>query len=545
MSDAGVPSIPGFSDLPDRFPRRFPWRSEAFAAVSVWVVLVPAALAYSSLAGLGPQVGLVGVPLALIGYTLFGGSKVLVVGADAAVSVLVGTALAGVDARYRPEEAVIVLSLTVAAVYLVMRLLRMGWMADLVPVPVLKGFVHGLAVVTIVNQLPALVGAAHQGTHRRGVGLLVDSVRSFDGADATSAALGLSALAAMLVLNRRTPRLPAAAIVLVVSGVVVGAGHLTGAGVAVVGAPDAIVDIARTGALVDAGLIGDLVPAAVAIVVLGFTESIGASELVGERTGEDLHPNRELLGLGVANLAVGLGASFPVTGALPKTMVAIAAGARTRWTNLMVAALAVVTALYLRPLFDYLASAVLAAMVIRSMTTIIQPGYLRYLWRASRPELGVAVLVAVGVVLLGVMPAVVIGSVLSLMVLAHHVSRPPVEVSTTGPPGLVVARLDGPLVFVNARVTARRLVRLGQADGVSVVVLDASAVTTLDTTGLAAGMLAADRLRAQGGDLWLAAVGERTWDRYRRLSEDHPDRVFDSVADAVAAYTAGSEVGDG
>ncbi|MFV0258096.1 MAG: SulP family inorganic anion transporter [Acidimicrobiales bacterium] len=550
MSDAGVSSRLLFGDPPGgRFPRRFPWRGEAFAAVSVWMVLVPSALAYASLAGLEPQAGLVGVPLALLGYGLFGGSKVLVVGADAAVSVLVGSALAGVAAHHRPEEAVVVLSVMVAAVYLALRLLRMGWVADLVPIPVLKGFVHGLAVVTIISRLPALLGAPHEGVHQRGLGLLVDSARSLDGADPVDATLGIVALVALVVMNRLAPRRPAAAIVLVASGVVVAAGHLTAAGVTVVGAPAGFLEVAPYQALLQPGLIGDLFPAAVAIVVLGFTESIGASELSAERTGEDLHPNRELLGLGAANLAVGLGASFPVTGTLPKTMLAVTSGARTRWTNLMVAGLAVVTALGLRPLFDYLATAVLAAVVIRSMALLIQPDYLRYLWRAGRGEFAVAVLVAVGVVLLGVMPAVVIGSVLSLVVLVRHVSRPLVEEHHPGRPGLVVVRLDGPLVFVNARVTARQILRAGRADGVRVVILDASAVTALDSTGLSAGLVVADRLRHRGGDLWLAAVNEQVWRRYQRLSEGRPVRVFDTVADAVAAFPAdgrpdGSAAGD-
>lgn len=522
------------------------------AGVTIWAVLVPSALSYGPLAGVDPAVGLIGVPLALIGYALFGGSKILVVGADAAVSVLVGATLASVGAASKPS-AMISLSLLVGLLFVVMRLARLGWLADVVPTPVLKGFIAGLAVTTSIGQIPDLLGYKIPKT----TGTL-DKVRAvidgLGGAHAASAALGLGALVVLLIASRVVPKAPSAMAVLIITGFIVAIAGLAKDGVAVVGAPKELFSGSLSGFSFDGSLVWNLIPGALAIVVLGFTESLGANQIASEYNGEPVDPNKELLGLGAGNIGVGLGGSFAVTGALSKTAVAVSSGARTQLANIVVAVLAVLTALFLRPLFEYLASPVLAGMVVWAMIGTIDVGYLRRLRAGNVGEFAVALAAAGGVLMFGVMPGVVAATVLALLLLTRHVVRPPSErlVRTQGgrwedettcadgdrPSDFAVVRQDGPLVFVNARVAGDHLLDIAGEPGVDLVILDASTITAIDSTAVTAIDSAVKRMANDGVQFWVAGTIERVQHRLALLSNTKHStlRFFDTVDQAAAAW---------
>ncbi len=517
--------------------------TDIVAGVTIWAVLVPSALAYSSIVGVEPQIGLIGVPLALLGYGLFGSSPTLVVGADAAVSVLVGSAMVRVGGA--DDGHLALLSIMVGVIYGAMRIARMGWIADLVPRPVLKGFVQGLAIATLVGQFPALLAISVDD----GVNTFDDLWKLFpalgDGLG-PGAGLAVISLIALLVMSRVVPKWPTAMIVLVGSMIAVWALDLANDGVAVVGVPGSIFDSLSLS--LDLSVAPDLLPAAVAIVVLGFTESLGASGLVSDQTGRRVDPNRELLGLGAANLAVGLGGSYAVTGALSKTAVAVSAGATTRLANAVVAVAAVLTALFGRPLFAYLSNGVLAAVVIWAMAGMIDLAYLRRLRSDSRVEFAVALAAFFGVLLAGVLPAVVIATLLALALLGHYVARPPIDhlglgadgawhdadsgVETTTPPGVRVVRFNGPLVFLNARYVSDEITRLTEEPG-SVLIVDASPVTTVDTTAAHALRAAINQI-GESSVMLVAAPSDRLKAAYERQTGERL-RNFASLTAAVAA----------
>ncbi len=523
--------------------------------MTIWALLVPSALAYSGIVGVDPIIGLIGVPLALLGYGLVGGSNVLVVGADAAVSVLVGTTIAGVDPD--ADGALATLTFSVALTFFIMRILRMGWTADLIPQPVLKGFVQGLSVVTIVGQIPKLLGLDITNPHDNLFGQIGDIVGAIDTVQVATAAVGVASLVALLLAQRFRPTWPAALAVLVLSGIAIAALDLVNSGVGVVGEPDisAIGDAFSLPS--DPSLIWEVWPGALAIVVLGFTESLGASQMVSDYDGERVDPNRELLGLGTANLAVGFGGSFAVTGALSKTAVAISAGARTKWATATTAVMAVATIIFLRPLFDYLGNSVLAAVVIWAMAGMLNPIYFRSLWNASRAETFVSAAAFIGVLLLGVMPAVVVATVLALYLLARHVSRPPTELlgqlpdgrwrdrsqhpDATVPDGLVVCRLDGPLVFVNARTTVDQLLTVTSDTTVEVVVLDGTGISAVDTTGARSLASVERQMNKRGQELWVVGISERVWTRFCLAIPDDPPRTFEHKSEALHAFDRRNE----
>lgn len=527
-------------------------RTNILAGLAVFAVLVPTALAYSSIVGVEPNVGLIGVPLAILGYTLFGGSKVVVVGADAAVSVLVGTAVASYGVGSSPASVVISLTAMVGAFYLLLCILRFGWIADLVPTPALKGFIQGLSYVTILGQLPALLG--HPDFEKDGfLRRLVELAGSLSEIDGRSAALGGAALVVVFAIQRFSPKLPAAMVALAAGGVAVALFDLADKGVSVVPEPQSLFSGFGGDLSIDGSLIGSLIPIAAAIVVLGFTESLGASQIVQDATGERIRPNRELLGLGAANVSVAIGGSFAVTGALSKTAVAVASGARTRVASATAGILALLAAVFLRPLFVYLAQPVLAAVVIWAMVGMINVSYFQGLWKTARLEFWVAVAAFLGVIFFGVMPGVLIATLLAFGFLARHVSRPPVErlaqddggrwvlVDDSEPAstrGLDVVRFSGPLVYVNARVASERLAALSRRSDCKAVVLDASSITALDSTAVREFQGVVSEMERRGQHFWVAAADERIKQAYERLSGEHRVRFFASLDEAQRAFSA-------
>jgi SulP family sulfate permease len=524
------------------------------AGATVWAVLVPSALAYAGIVGVDPIVGLYTVPPALILYAIFGSSRLMVVGADAAVSVLAAVTVAPLVADDNYLELVLALSLLVGLVYVAFWLLGMGWIADLVPDPVLKGFIQGLVWVTILDQIPKLLGIelvdAHDGFWLRAIDVLGER----GDIHTETALLGLATLIGLFVLKSVAPRLPSPLIAVAVTILVVAIFGLDGDGVSVVGEP--------TGPAFDFGLptdIGsdqlvDLLPGAVAIAVLGFTQSIGAAKSAAQTTGETVDPDQELLAIGLANIGSGISGGYPVSGALSKTSVAIASGGRTQVGNIAAATLGVITILVLRPVLEWLALAALAAIVVYAMSGMSDIAYFRRLWQISRREFGIGVLSFLVVLTFGVLPGVIIGVVLSLILLVEQIGDPPTAVLGRTPAGiwhdisqvedaeqisgLIVWRQEAPLVFLNARRLANGLRDLA-AENPEVVVLDASVTSGVDSTGLTAFYSAADELRAAGIDFWVVHPLTRTWtivEVNARVSGRALPPVFASVDDAVAAF---------
>jgi SulP family sulfate permease len=405
----------------------------------------------------------------------------------------------------------------VGGVFFVFRLLRMGWVADLVPDPVLKGFIQGLVWVTILGQVPALLGVSPQDDFRDFWRDFVELVAVLGELQAETALLGIGCLVALILVKRFAPKVPGSLFVLAGSMLLVELASLADKGVAVVGEPDG--GFFNFGA--PQGLAGDqwinLIPGAIAIAVLGFTESMGAAKSAAQHTGERLDPDEELFSLGAANIGSGLSGGYVVTGALSKTSVAISSGGKTQVGNLVAAAVAVLSVIVLRPLFEELASTVLAALIIVAMAGMLDVGYFVRLWAIDRTEFALAMLAFLGVLTFGVLPGVVIAVVFALVILVLYVGRPAGAVLGRTPEGewhdidavaavaqvdgLVIYRQESPIVFVNARRTTDRLRELAN-DDVRVVVIDATAISSIDSTGFDALRTLRDELEAKGIELW-------------------------------------------
>ncbi len=542
-------------------------RSDVIAGLTVWAVLVPEALAYATIAGVSPVVGLYAAPAALVLYAALGSSRHLITGPMSATAALSAAAVADVVAP--SDEAFVVMTTALAIVTGVLAiaagLARLGFLADFISEPVLKGFIIGLALTIIVGQLPALVGV--EGGEGDFFEKLWDWLTSLGDAHGVTAAVGVGSLVLVLVLKRVAPRVPASLVAVAAGIAAVSIGDLDDHGVEIVGAISS--GLPSFGAP-DVSLSDyvELLGAGAAVMLVGFAEGLGAAKTYAARDHYEIDANRELLGLGAANIASGLSSGMVVNGSLSKTAVNGAAGARSQVSGLVAAAVTVVTLLFLTGLFEKLPEATLAAVVIAAVIELVDMPALTALARisspqlrriygvAARPDLIAAVAAMLGVLVFDTLPGLVIGIVVSLMLLLYRASRP--HVATLGrvpgapgqygdvgrhpenavPEGVVILRVESGLFFANAEAVRDRVLHEVEVPGVRAVVLDAEAIPFVDVT--AARMLVALRRELERRGLALHVAHDLGQVRdVLRASGEMDDAVHPSLEQAVAAATEG------
>ena len=305
----------------------------------------------------------------------------------------------------------------------------------------------------------------------------------------------------------------------------------------------------------------DLLPGALAIVVLGYTKSLGALKRAhaAEPGSKPIDPDRELLSIGMANVAAGLSGGYPVAGSLSATAVRIDTGGSTQVGNVFAGLLSVLTILFLLPALAHLALATLAAIVVVALAGMSDLGYFRRLWSIRRWEFAVGVAAFAGVLAFDIIPGVMIGLALALFKLAHDIHTPAVAVVGRTPsgafvdvdqhpgaaevPGMLILRQYAPLVFLNARVLSNEMRRLALGrEGLRVVVLDATASSGIDSTAAEAFRAAREDLAGAGIELWVVNVKEKGWKVVVAALESAGATLpptFESLAEAVSRFEQG------
>ena len=408
-----------FASLTEGFERAG-LRRDVIAGLTVWAVLVPEALAYASIAGVSPVVGLYAAPAALVFYAAFGSSRHLVTGPMAATAALSAAAVG--DLAAGGSDAFVALTVTLALVVgvlaLVAGLLRLGFLASFISEPVLKGFIIGLALTIIVGQLPKLFGV------EKGSGDFFEQLRALLGELGATSGLtllvGLASLLLVMGLKELAPVVPGSLVAVLLGIAVVSIFGLDAHGVAIVGPIDGglptlgLPDVAARSYL-------DLAGPAVGVMLIGFVEGLGAAKSYAAKNHYEIDANRELLGLGAANIGAGLSSGMIVNGSLSKTAVNASAGARTQLSGLVVAVLTVVTLLFLTGLFEDLPEATLGAVVIAALIELVDIRSLTRLYRlhtrglgriygfAARPDFIASVAALVGVLVFDTLPGLFIG----------------------------------------------------------------------------------------------------------------------------------------
>lgn len=565
-ADALRSAVPIVEWLPKYRKKWF--RPDLIAALTVWALLVPEAMAYATLAGLPPEAGLYAAPLALIGYAIFGTSRQLIVGPSSTVAVMsalvVGTLAVSGTEEYIALTAA--LALVVGVLFLAAGLLRLGFLADFMSKPVLSGLVVGIAITIVVGQLDKLLGYSVPESS----GFITESlflIRDIGQIHWVTLIIGGISLVFLFGMEKLLPKFPAA-LVLVALGIAVSAFlDLHSYGVHIIG--DIPAGLPQLGLPnVTFGDLLRLIPGALGILLVAFAESVAAARTYAKRHGYEVRASQEMIGLGVANLGSGFSQAFVVDGSLSRTAGADQAGQKTQLASLINAALILVTAAFLTPVFKTLPEAVLGAIVIHAVWHLISFKELRRLYSIRKIDFWTGLVALTGVLIFGILGGLLLAVFLSFIALLARASDPDyailgsipgegrevfgnVEVHPTAQtyPGLIIFRFDQFVFFANApkfRKHVKESIEEAETP-VRVVLIDAEDIPEIDSTALDMLIDLNKELEAEGIELWFARVKlsvERMMYRAALGKQIGGDRIFLSIRSGVDAFLAQKEERD-
>jgi high affinity sulfate transporter 1 len=520
-------------------------------------VVVPKALAYATIAQLPVQAGLLAALVPMAVYAALGTSRVLSVSTTTPIAILCATAIGEAlqaDATLSPLVAAATLSFLVGMMLLAARALRLGFLANFISEPVLTGFKAGVGFVIVVDQLPKLLGIHIQKEgFFRDVGSIITQVPQLSW---PTFAVALGTLAVIFLSKRFLPRAPAPLLAVAVGIAASAVLGLEAAGVSVVGA---IAGGLPAITLPKPALFESMWPAAAGVALISFTESIAAARAFVRKSDPPINANRELLAVGAANAAGAFIGSMPAGGGTSQTAVNRNAGAQTQAASLVVAAVAFAALLFLAPVLALMPNATLAAVVIAYSIGLVNPAELKAIRQVRTMEFRWGLAACLGVMVLGTLKGILLAIVLSLVALMMLANNPRVSeirrkpgtnvfrpVSLEHPedeslPGLLIARPEGRIYFANAAVVGDKLRALMREASPRVVLLDCSAIPGMEYTALKMLVEGEENLRADGIELWLAALSPEVWDLIQRtpLAERlGRERMFFTVERAVEAFQA-------
>ena len=440
-------------------------------------------------------------------------------------------------------------------IYVALGLLRMGWVSTFMSKAVMGGFVLGFSLGIIIDQSAKLFGInGVSGTYAEE---LLGTVERVPDTSLTTLAVGAGSLALLLLMRYRRPRWPRALIVMTLAILAVRAFDLGGHGVALTGnVPSGLFSIGLPG--VGWSETTALAVGALSVIFVGFSESLAASRAMAIKYRYDIDPNQELIAQGAICGASGLVGGFVVDGSLSKTSVAESAGQRTQVASLINGVLILLTILLLAGLFENLPTATLGAVVIDAMIGLVAFAPLKRYYRVNRSDWVFFMCAGIGILFFGIIQGILTGVVLSLLLLVARSSRTSVRELGFDPrtnryrsvdraawvdpiPGLLVARVDGPLFFADAdRFRARVRALAQQSDLPPHVLIALDAVHFTDTDGADILIQLAHELRTQGSALALTEVHPPVlalWRRAGVVDAVGEDAIFAGLPEAIAALS--------
>jgi SulP family sulfate permease len=511
-------------------------RFDVVAGLTAAAVVLPKAMAYATVAGLPVAVGLYTAFTPAIIYALLGSSRVLSVTSTATLAILTGAELDLIVPDKDPGKlvaATATLTLVVGALLLVARLLRLGFAANFISVPVLTGFKTGIGFVILLDQAPKLLGL-----HVTKQSFFEDALSLVQHIPETSLptlAVASATLAALIAMEVLLPHAPAP---LVIVGSAIGVSwflDIAARGVSTVGhIPQGLPSLT----LPDVHLVWALLPGALGLGLMSFTESVAAARAFIRRGEPSINANREFIATGAANIGGALLGAMPAGGGTSQTSVVRAAGGRSQKATLVTAAAAFATMMLLAPILGLLPNATLAAIVIVYSVGLIQPAEFAAIYRVRRMEFWWAVAATVGVLAFGTLQGIVFAIILSLIGLASQTANPRVSIigrkrgvdvlrplSPDHPEdetieGLLIVRPEGRLYFLNAQIVADQIAALQAQYEPRVVVLDFSRVPDIEYSALQMIIDGDKRARERGANIWLAGLNPGVLEMVRRSGLD-------------------------
>ncbi len=497
-------------------------RFDLIAGLTAAAVVLPMVMAYAAVAGLPVAVGLYTAVIPMVIYALLGSSQVLSVSSTSTLAILAGTQLGHVVPDGDPAgliTATATLTLLVGTMLLLARLLRLGFVANFISAPVLTGFKSGIGLVIVLDQVPKLLGLqiVKQGFFQD----VLSVMHHLPNTSLITLAVAVASLFVLIGMERLWPHSPGPLVA--VGGGIAAAWFfgLQAQGVSVVGLiPQGLPSLTLPSRV----LVEQLLPGALGIALMSFTETIAAGRAFLRPNDPPIDANRELVATGLANLGGALFGAMPVGGGTSQTAVVRAAGGQSQKASLVTAGVALATMLLLAPLVGYLPQATLAAIVIVFAVGLIQPREFLAIRKIRLMELSWAIAATLGVLVFGTLKGIEVAIIVSMIGLASQTAHPRLSVigrkrgadvlrpqSPEHPddetfPGLLILRPEGRLFFVNAQQVAEHISALILAHKPRVVALDMSRVPDIEYSALQMLEAGEKYTRAMGVMLWLVGL---------------------------------------
>ena len=477
---------------------------DIIAGLSVWALMVPQSLGYAGISNVPVQYGLYAAAIALLVYPIFTTSRHVVTGPSSTISAVTGSAVLLATTSESPEAVQLVAAITVLAglLYIILAVLKMGWISNFLSESVLTGFIFGIGIDVVIGQLKKITGTT--GSGESAWQELYTWIQGLPETNIPTLILGLGLILLLVLLHFYAPRVPGALMAVVIG---IGAAMifpLAEMGVALTGpVPRGLPSFALPSLSLIGQNLGVVIPAAIGVMLVGFSESLAGARQYASKYHYDIDVDQEMLAQGMANTASGFFQGINVDGSLSKSALNDSAGAKTQVSSLAQAVFVILTLIFLAPLFANLPQAALGAIVITAVVFgLFKVAAMRRLARLSRTEFWLAMAALLGVLTFGTLPGVFIGVFLSLLWLIWRTSHPAIPVLGKTPdetayysveshpdattyPGIVIIRFDGPLFFATAsslRTRVRELT-IDVVPPVNALVMDLESTNLIDLEG--------------------------------------------------------------
>jgi high affinity sulfate transporter 1 len=541
-------------------------RGDLLAGIAVTALMIPHGMAYAELAGVPAVTGLYTTITSVLAYALFGPSRVLLLGPDSSLAPLIAAAIAIAASDGEPATAIAIagmLALMTGGLCVLAGISRLGSIAELLSRPVQLGYLNGLAIVMVLSQTSKLAGFSVSGdTPVEQTWDVVAGVA--DGlVNVRALLIGAAALISILVLNRVASSIPAVLIVVVGATVTVRLFGLADEGVAIVGElPSGFPSPVWPS--IELATVPSLLLASVGLAWVTLSDTTALSRGFAARTGERIDPNREIVALGISNVAAGAFSGFPVSASTSRTTIAHASGGNTQLVGVVSAVLVLALLVAGGGLVEFLPSTALAAIVIAAAIKLFDAQQVSWLYSVRRSEFALCIAATVGVVLLGVLNGLAIAIGLSLANFIRRVWRPYDAVlgridqrkgyhdlgrhpDARQVPGLVLFRFDAPLFFANSDHFERRVraVIAGSPHRVRRLVVAAEPITDIDTSAAAMLTTLVDDLQRNDIELAFAELKGPVKDRliqYGLYDQIGSSRFHPTIGAAVKSYIRSHQV---
>jgi len=542
------------------------FRHDLAAGLSVAAVALPVGVAYAELAGFNPVVGLYSSILPLVAYALFGTSRQLVIGPDAATCALIAASvapLAGGDADVYQSLSV-ALAFLAGLFCIAGSFLKLGGLADFLSRPILVGYLNGIALSIALGQLGKVFGFTIESG--RIIPRLLEFASKLGLTHGPTLAVGLATFAVLAIAPRLLPRVPAALVAMIFAGAAVALLGLDAQGVKTVGEVPAGLPAFRLPSF-PAEHIPTLVRDAAGVALIAFSSMIITARSFASKNGYEIDVDREFSALGAANIASAFSQGFTVSGADSRTAMSDATGGRTQLAGVVAAGTIAVILLFFTGPLRYVPIAALGAVLVTAALALVDVPTLKVIYRIDRREFGLSILTMLGVVAVGALNAILFAVVLAVLRFVRLVSRPKVELLAEVPglpgfhsverheaaarlPGLVIFRFNAPIVFFNAPFFKREMLAAADAAGPGLkwFVIDMLPITMVDATGIYVAREVTEILAGRG--VVVAVAGRQTeWSQWARRrgfpGQIRGTRSFPTLRQAVRAFRELERTGGG